>query len=177
MIISADVHESLNVVAQCSFITFSVLLLHRGSSEGTQHYTPATQLLMLFPPLLQRAPNSAQCCLSDILLLLTHTCLVLYVSLTQIWSTGKIPNICQNLGGGILVWAGDVLHTWKLSDFTFFNENRQHKGRCSSLQIRFKRAHLVFCLLPLLGNIQQELLYTCNCYQELPVLWSVKEQS
>lgn len=80
---------------------------------------------MLFPPPLQGGSSPARFCLSDILLLLTHSCLCLFVSLTQIWSTGTIPNISQKLGGGILVWAGDVLHTWRMSDFPLFYANRQ----------------------------------------------------
>lgn len=92
--------------AQCSYYTWKT---GRGAA-----YTWATQLWMLSPPLLQGEFSPAQCCLSDILLLLTHSCLGLYVSLLCIWSTGKIPHICQNFGGGILVWAGDVLHTWRM---------------------------------------------------------------
>lgn len=69
-----------------------------------------------------------------------------------------IPNIHKNLGGRNLVWAGDVLHPWRISEFCFFTQTDKNREKCSSLQKGFKRAHLVFFLLPLLGNIQQELL-------------------
>lgn len=143
-----------------------------GNQGGEQHYTWATQLRMLSPPLLQGGSSPAQCCRSDTLLLLTHSCLGLYVSMIQIWSTGKIPHICQNLGGGTLVWAGDALHTWRMSDSPFLMKIEKNRGMCSSLQISFKRAHLVFWLLSFLDNIQRELLYTCKCYQVLLVIWT-----
>lgn len=136
-----------------------MLIYHLLSSPATpgkqwkeQHYTVATQLLMCFSPLLQGGPSPAQCYLSNILLLITHSCWGLYVSLTLIRSRGTIPNICQNLSGGILVWADDVLHPWRISDFPhlFLLQIDRNRRMGSSLQISFKRTHLVFCLLPLL---------------------------
>lgn len=150
-----------------------------GKQWREQNYTVATQLLLCFPPLLQGAPSPAQCYLSDILLLLTHTCWGSYDSLTLIRSTGTIPNICQNLSGGILVWAGDVLHPRRISDFPHLSllQTDRNRRMGSGLQISFKRTHLVFCVLSLLGNIQQELLYPWKCYQDLTVLSTVKKQS
>lgn len=122
----AGVRESLNELkahfspSQCSHYTWKSCTTHWQLSCWCS-FLPCFKV----DPLLS---NSVSLMLCFLPLRVAEVC-------TLVWPR-FIPNICQSFGGRNLVWASDVLHTWRISDFPFFYTNRQNQREVFKLANR-----------------------------------------